>query len=74
MTDVYDGTTTTPVSAEAWLAEMFRDEYCAECRGDAEHHTAIDFLGNPFARCDYPPDTDGNPHPVIVAFRGSMED
>jgi hypothetical protein len=66
-----------------WLAELFEFEYCAECGGDAEHHTAIPFLGNWFARCDYPPnDTadhlpgdDGGPlhecerfHPTIRAF------
>jgi hypothetical protein len=32
--------------AAEWLAETFEFEYCAECGGDAEHHTAIPFMGN----------------------------
>src|SRR5690348_10994373 len=35
---------------EVWLAHLFEDEYCAECGGDAQHHTVVPFLGNPFAR------------------------
>lgn len=52
-----------------WLAALFRYEYCVECGGDAEHHTAVPFMGNPFARCDYPPSDAGEWHPIIVAYR-----
>ena len=54
-----------------WLAEQFEFEYCAECSGDACHHTALPVLGNWFARCDYPPSEDATatPHPVIAAYR-----
>lgn len=55
--------------AATWLVELFEYEYCAECGGDAEHHTAVPLFGNWFARCDYPPDDDGNYHPVIASFR-----
>lgn len=54
---------------ETWLARLFADEYCAECGGDAQHHTVVPFMGNPFARCDHPSDNDGNRHPIIAAFR-----
>jgi hypothetical protein len=40
------------ISPEIWLKEMFEYEYCAECAGDAEHHTAVPFVGNWFARCE----------------------
>ena len=40
------------IEPERWLEEYFEYEYCAECFGDAEHHTAVPFLGNWFARCD----------------------
>jgi hypothetical protein len=53
-----------------WLALLFRSEFCAECGGDAQHHTAIPFNGNWFARCDLPADEDtGAYHPVIQKFR-----
>jgi hypothetical protein len=64
-----------------WLAELFACEYCAECGGDAQHHTAVPFLGNWFARCDYtltdaqldavPDDAPQSAfwHPVIAAYR-----
>jgi len=55
--------------ADEWLTRLFEDEYCGECGGDAPHHTAIPFMGNWFARCDYPSDVDGNQHPIIAAFR-----
>ena len=42
------------IAPEKWLEEMFECEYCAECGGDAEDHTAIPFLGNWFARCNRP--------------------
>lgn len=42
-----------------WLEELFEFERCAECGGDAEHHTVLHGL-NRFARCDFPPDEDGN--------------
>lgn len=54
--------------AADWLDEMFEFERCAECQGDTPHHTAIPFLGNWFARCDFAPDDEGNPHPVIAKF------
>lgn len=57
---------TTP--AKVWLAETFEFEYCAECAGDACHHTAVPVFGNWFARCDYAPSDDGTPHPVIRQF------
>jgi hypothetical protein len=52
-----------------WLKEQFEFEYCAECDGDAEHHTAIPFMGNWFARCNCPRDDNGNLHPTIELFR-----
>ena len=55
-----------------WLEQQFECEYCAECGGDAQHHTAVPFLGNWFARCDYPSDDDGAMHDVIREFRGRM--
>ena len=52
-----------------WLEDLFEYEYCAECGGDAKHHTVcIDPFGNPFARCDYPP-IGGEDHPVIATYR-----
>lgn len=61
------GNLTTP--PDVWLIETFEYEYCAECGGDSCHHTAIPFLGNWFARCDYPSDDSGNPAPAIAAYR-----
>jgi hypothetical protein len=60
---------------DEWLADLFEYEYCAECGGDACHHTAIPFMGNWFARCDYPPaeDDDATPHPIIAAYRAEHE-
>ncbi len=57
------------IPPEQWLAEQFIWEYCPECGGDAEHHTPVPFMENWFARCDYPPDDEGNWHPVIAEFR-----
>jgi hypothetical protein len=58
------------IPADQWLREQFEFEFCAECGGDAEHHTAVPFMGNWFARCDYPPDeSTGELHPIIKAFR-----
>jgi hypothetical protein len=37
-----------------WLQELFEFEYCSECLLDWDAHTAIPFMGNWFARCDYP--------------------
>jgi len=56
------------MNAATWLAEQFEFEYCAECGGDACHHTMLVGL-DPFARCDYPPADDGTSHPVILAYR-----
>jgi hypothetical protein len=55
---------------EEWLRSQFEFSYCEECGGDAEHHTAVPFMGNWFARCDYPPNEEtGELHPVVRAFR-----
>jgi hypothetical protein len=59
---------------EDWLKDLFEFEFCAECGGDAQHHTAVPFLGNWFARCDYPSDDDGVMHPTIAQFRTCYRD
>lgn len=51
-----------------WLAEQFECDYCAECHGDTCHHTAVPFMGNWFARCNFPSSDDGTTHPVIIEF------
>lgn len=56
-------------SSTEWLHQQFEHEYCEECGGDAQHHTAVPFMGNWFARCDYPRTSDGEMHPHIAAFR-----
>jgi hypothetical protein len=61
------------MSAERFLAELFAFEYCAECGGDACHHTAVPFLGHWFARCDYAPADDGTPHQTVAAYRAQRE-
>jgi hypothetical protein len=61
------------ITAEAFLAELFADEYCVECGGDVQHHTAVPFAGNWFARCDFPYGDDGEQHPVIVTYRAVMD-
>lgn len=58
--------------AADFLAELFEYEYCAECEGDAQHHTVcVTPIGNLFARCDYPmtAQTNWERHPVIAAYR-----
>lgn len=40
--------------AQKWLEELFAYEYCSECGGDADDHTAVPFNGNWFARCSHP--------------------
>ncbi len=58
------------IDPRTWLHEQFTNESCAECDGDAEHHEAVPFVGNWFAKCLYPSqEEDDSPHPVIVAFR-----
>lgn len=57
------------IKGEDWLKEQFEHEYCAECGGDAEHHTAKSFLYNWFAWCDYPPDENESLHDVILDMR-----
>lgn len=52
-----------------WLREQFEFEFCAECGGDAQHHTAVPLMGNWFARCDHAPDDNGEFHSVIRQFR-----
>ena len=37
--------------AEEWLKEQFEFEYCEECGGDWDAHTAVPLLGNWFALC-----------------------
>ena len=59
------------IPPDEWLGALFEYEFCAECGGDAKHHTAVPFMGNWFAHCDYPRlDTlDTAPlHPVIDRF------
>ena len=55
---------------EQWFKEQFELEYCGTCGGDAEHHTAVPFMDNWFARCDFPPTNEGL-HPVIAMFLNS---
>ena len=58
----------------AWLADLFRYNYCDECGGDIEHHDAIPLiLGNWFAQCCYPPNEDGTYHPIIAAYRAARD-
>jgi len=56
-----------------WLERQFEFEYCAECHGDAQHHTVVPVpgIGNWFALCKYPPskETNWEIHPVIKAFQ-----
>lgn len=45
---------TTDASGRTWeqfADELFADEYCAECSGDAEHHEPWLVAGNWFAHC-----------------------
>ena len=59
-------------SADEFLTHLFEHEYCCECGGDAEHHEVLSdfpFPGTHFARCRFTPGDDGEPHPVIAAFR-----
>jgi len=60
-------------TAEVFLAEMFKSIYCDDCGGDTQHHTAVPFESNWFARCDFPPDEDGNQHPKVAAYRAQRE-
>lgn len=55
---------------EEFLRETFEYAYCAECGGDAQHHTAVIVLGNWFAMCNHPPseETNWQQHPVITEF------
>ena len=64
-------TTTKPrkLSAKQWLRQQFEREFCEECSGDACHHTAVPFMGNWFARCDFPCDDDGTMHPAVAKYR-----
>lgn len=61
-------------TAEDWLTDQFEYEFCAKCGGDAQHHTAVPFLGNWFARCECPCDDDGLMHPVVSRFRAEYRD
>ena len=42
------------IDPTTWLQELFEYEYCSECLLDWDCHTAIPFMSNWFARCDYP--------------------
>jgi hypothetical protein len=57
------------VTSQEFLAELFEYEFCEECSGDAAHHTCLILFGNWFARCDYAPDDNGAPHPIISKYR-----
>ena len=57
------------IPATEWMEELFQFEFCTECEGDTEHHTAVPLNGNWFARCDYPADDNGKRHPVIETYR-----
>ena len=57
------------IPPDKWLKKLFEHEYCSVCGGDSEHHTAVPFNGNWFARCDYPMSENGQVHPVIKAFK-----
>lgn len=59
--------------ADIWLKELFEYEHCHCCGGDAEHHDAIEVLGNWFARCKHPILDDGSFHPVVEEFRRAQE-
>lgn len=60
-------------SPELWLERQFEFEFCPDCGGDVEHHTAVPFLGNWFARCDCPRDeTTCDLHPTVAAFRADV--
>lgn len=62
---------TTP---DGWLASLFESEYCAECGGDAQHHTAVPFMGNWHAFCDFPrSDDDASLHPTIKKFHEGLK-
>jgi len=58
---------------DVWLRQQFEFEWCAECGRDHRHHTAIEFMGNWFARCDFEPayDNDGE---LIVNPEGYRND
>jgi len=57
------------IPPQVWLKELFEFEYCSCCGGDAQHHTAIPFIGNWFAQCNYPINKNGSFHPTIKSFR-----
>ena len=61
------------IDPEEWMKELFEYEYCCECGGDTRHHTAVPFMSNWLARCDFPPDENGNWHPIIKTFREKKE-
>jgi phosphoribosylpyrophosphate synthetase len=61
------------IPPDEWLNEHFECQYCDECGGDAIHHTAVPFMGNWFARCDYPMPDDNQEHPVIKTYKAEKE-
>ena len=62
------------INPKRWLQELFSYNYCEECGGDVQHHLAIPFHGNWFAKCNYPRnETTGELHPVIQKFRLKQE-
>lgn len=59
--------------ARQFLRELFEFEFCAECGGDAQHHSAVPFIGW-FARCKFPPcESTGDLHPTVAAFRAEYD-
>jgi len=57
------------IPPDEWLKEQFEHHYCDECSGDVEHHTAVPFIGNWFARCDFPRNEKNDSlHPEIAQF------
>lgn len=54
---------------DTFLRELFEFDFCEFCGGDHQHHVALPFLGNWFARCCFPPNEDGSYHDTIKQFR-----
>lgn len=61
--------TITESEVKEFMDSLFEWEYCAECLGDAQHHTAcVTPMGTLFARCDFPFTADDSPHATIAEF------
>jgi len=62
------------IPPKTWLEELFDCSFCCECGGDENHHTAVPFMGNWFARCDYPQSfKEEKYHPVIAKYRKEFD-